>query len=923
MASMRTIGVRLRMETGQYKADAAQATAATTGLKKAIADTGNSSKLDMDKISRGMALVGGALLGVAGAAVMTAAKFDKQMSEVGAVANATAGEMDQLRKAAIDAGQATVFSATEAAQAEAELAKAGLTTSDILGGALAGALSLASAGTLDLATAAEISANAMNTFGLEGKDVEHIADVLAAAANKSAAGVSDLGQGLQQVGLIANQVGFSLEETVGLLAAFADRGLKGSDGATSLKTALMRLASPTDKAANLMEELGISMYDANGNMIGAVDIAGQLQGALKDLTPAQRNAALQTMFGSDAIRAANILYTEGAAGIADYINSVNDQGAASEVAAKKLDNLAGDVEQLTGSLETLAVGGGSGASGGLRTLTQGATDLVNAFGQLPSAVQSGAVIFAGVGGAALLATVGVLKLKAVLGTVAVELAKTGPAGEKFASGMQSTVKWAGRAAAALTALEIVSQVAAALRDASIDTQSLADSMENLAKSGDVSTEILDLLGEDLHGFGEAVRATQGWGADLLKGTEAIPVIGDIFAEGERMASDFNRSAGDSAEVLKAIDDQLATMVREGNTEQAIAIVQKLAAANNLMFDEMEAALPGFTQAYMDAANAARQTGDAATGAVGPTKELAGAMNDAAMEADALTTEWQELNGATLSADESMLAAKKAVDDVAASFAKNGKAIKGNSEAALENRIALAKAGEAATGAAQDYYDLTGDIDGAMKILKDQRKAAEDAAVANGGNATQVHELGDELFRLPKATSTAVKVQGAAAGEAAVRSLRDAIAGLRSKTVFVTSIVSSIVSGAKAGANRWGGITEHAADGLLKTAAVYAPAAPARYAFAEPQTGGEAFVPKRGNYGRSMQILSAAAGWYNADVVPRNGWYGSGGGGAAGGQVQVVLPPGGTPFERALVEVLRGLSWTVGGGSAQKSYGRAR
>jgi hypothetical protein len=81
--------------------------------------------------------------------------------------------------------------------------------------------------------------------------------------------------------------------------------------------------------------------------------------------------------------------------------------------------------------------------------------------------------------------------------------------------------------------------------------------------------------------------------------------------------------------------------------------------------------------------------------------------------------------------------------------------------------------------------------------------------------------------------------------------------------------------------RWGGAYEHAAVGKLRDAHVAAPAGPARYAYAEPQTGGEAFVPKRGNYGRSMEILSAAAGWYNADVVPRGGYYGSGQASAGG------------------------------------------
>ena len=251
MASMRTIAVRLRLLVGDYKRDADEAGAATDKLGDKIAKTGAKSKVDLDKVAMGAGIAGAALLGLAGAAVYAASAFDKQMSEVGAVSAATADQMNELRQAAIDAGAATVFSAKDAAQAEAELAKAGISTADILGGALNGSLALASAGSLDLATSAEIAAAAMNTFGLKGSDVGHVADVLAAAANKSSAGVDDLGQGLQQVGLVAAQVGMSFEETVAVLAAFADRGLKGSDGATSLKTALQRLASAGAKTAAL------------------------------------------------------------------------------------------------------------------------------------------------------------------------------------------------------------------------------------------------------------------------------------------------------------------------------------------------------------------------------------------------------------------------------------------------------------------------------------------------------------------------------------------------------------------------------------------------------------------------------------------------------------------------------------------------
>jgi TP901 family phage tail tape measure protein len=911
--SLRTIGVRLRLETGQYKRDAGEAAAATDKLGKKISDTGTKSKADLDKISTGMALVGGALLGIAGAAVATAAKFDKQMSEVSAVTGATADSMEELRAAAIQAGQATVFSAGEAAKAEAELAKAGISTADILGGALRGALDLASAGSLDLAEAATIAANAMNTFGLSGGDVSHIADVLAAAANKSAADVHDLGLGLQQVGLVANQVGFSLEETVGLLAAFADRGLRGSDGATSLKTALQRLAAPTDKAAELMQDLGISMYDSSGQMVGAADIAGQLQDALKDLTPAQRNAALQTMFGSDAIRAANILYTEGARGVSDYINAVNDQGAASDMASEKLNNLAGDLEQLRGSLETFAINAGSGAGGGLRPVVQSVTNLVNALGNVPAPVQTAGVALAGLTGATLLAGSAWLKLKDIIGPALENLAKTGPVGARAAGALGRVGAAVGRLGVALTAMQVAS---AAFGDKPLDTrvEAMSDSLAEFARTGEKSGEAARVLGDDFNHLAYDLQSLDsGFWADLGNGiagtVEGLTGLGSVMDESLQHAK----------ERLDAIDAGLANLVSTGRPALAAEAFNRLAdeaARHGITVQELTAGLPQYAAAMDNAAHKTADAGKASSDTAAKTKVLEETLDETTAAADGLTDAWQRMHGATLSADESLLAAKKAIDDVGESFKANEGKIKGNSVAALENRVAMGKAAEAAATAAQKYFDLTGDLEGAQKIMDDQRKAADKAAIANGGNAKQVHDLSQELFKLPKTVSTAVKLTGVSAALNSYYSMR----GIISRTITVP--IATVQTGPIASARRWGGITRHAADGVLSAAQVYSPAAPARYAFAEPQTGGEAFVPKRGNYGRSMSILHAAAGWYNADVVPRDGWYGSAGG-SSGGQVNVVLPPGGTPFERALVEVLRGLSWTVGGGSAQKSYGRGR
>lgn len=365
--SDRTVAVTLKATVSDYVSKMGVAKSATADMAKAAEQHATKNRQSWDAVGKGMVVVGAAIAAGVGVAVKAYADFDKEMSNVRAVSGANAAEMKRLSSAALEAGAATAFSASEAARATAELAKVGLSTKDILGGALRGALDLAAAGSLDLASAAEIAGQTMKIFKLEGKDVPRIADALAAGANKSAADVTDLSQALAQAGLQAAQTGMSMEDTVGTLSLFADNALKGSDAGTSLKTMLSRLNPTTTQAAAAMEELGLNFYDAQGNFIGIEAAAGLLKSQLSGLTVQQRQAALQTIFGSDAIRAATVLYDAGAEGVRNYTQAVTDHGAAARMAAIQMDNLAGDWEKFTGSVETALIKAGSGANDMIRT----------------------------------------------------------------------------------------------------------------------------------------------------------------------------------------------------------------------------------------------------------------------------------------------------------------------------------------------------------------------------------------------------------------------------------------------------------------------------------------------------------------------------------------------------------------------------
>ncbi len=363
----------------------------TTGFNAGLNSAGqnlnsftHASDQQLKQVAQSAAIAGAAMLAGFGIAAKASMDFEQQMSNVAAVSGATGAEFDALREQAIQLGSDTVFSATEVAKAQEELAKAGVSTAAIMGGALKGTLDLAAAANLDLAQAAEIAATSMNNFGLFGRDVPHIADVLAASANKSAADVSDMALALKQAGAQASLVGMDFEETAAALSIFANSGVKGSDAGTSLKVMLTRLKPTTEDAITTMNALGLTFEDGKGGFVDMATVAERLRVTMSGLNEVDRSTAMQTIFGQDALRAATFLYEQGADGVNTWTEKVDDSGYAAEVARIKMDNLAGDVEKLGGAIDSALIKTGSEANGSLRSLVQTTTNVVSGIGSMPA-----------------------------------------------------------------------------------------------------------------------------------------------------------------------------------------------------------------------------------------------------------------------------------------------------------------------------------------------------------------------------------------------------------------------------------------------------------------------------------------------------------------------------------------------------------
>ncbi|WFR66641.1 phage tail tape measure protein [Curtobacterium flaccumfaciens] len=298
-----------------------------------------------------------------GYAVKSYADFDEKMSSVKSLSHATAGEMTQLKEAALTSGTAIGYSATQAAEAEIEARQSWCLRCGHLRWRPSGSLKLAAAGQIDVADATSIAASTLTQFGLQGKDVTHVADLLSAGADKALGGVSELGEGLKYIGPVAASAHVGLEQTVGSLALLAQNGILGEQAGTSLRGMLLSLTAPSQLAAKTMQTYGIEVYNAQGKFVGFNGVAEQLHTKLGTLDDATRDLALGQIFGNAQITAATILMNGGAAAVDKWTVAVNEQGFATEQAVGKMDNLNGDLTKLKASFQTAAIVTGEAADG--------------------------------------------------------------------------------------------------------------------------------------------------------------------------------------------------------------------------------------------------------------------------------------------------------------------------------------------------------------------------------------------------------------------------------------------------------------------------------------------------------------------------------------------------------------------------------
>ena len=331
--------VNLGINTAVFREGLADATSA---LKK----TGQ----PLQSIGKTMSLaVSAPLIGFGTVALRTAGDFEAAMNQVGAVSGATGAQLEELREVAKQLGATTQFSASEAADAMKFLSMAGFDANQTAE-ALPGTLDLAAAAATSLGDAADIVSNVLSGYGKEVGELAHVNDVLVKTFTSTNTDLRQLGEAMKYAAPIASAAGVDFEEAAAAIGMMGNAGIQGSEAGTALRGAMSRLLNPTDAVAGALEEVGVTVTDAEGRLKPFTEIVAALEPYADDA------ARMLRIFGQEAGPAMTALISQGSDSLRSLTAELeNSGGTAERIANAQMQGFNGAMKEMASAFEAVQI----------------------------------------------------------------------------------------------------------------------------------------------------------------------------------------------------------------------------------------------------------------------------------------------------------------------------------------------------------------------------------------------------------------------------------------------------------------------------------------------------------------------------------------------------------------------------------------
>ncbi len=177
--------------------------------------------------------------------------FEQQMANLASVLGVTKNEVKQLEQQALRLGETTMFTASQVAGLQVNLAKLGFSQTEIQNSTRA-VLDFAAATGAALPEAASVAGAALKAFDLDATEMTRVASTMAVATTKSALDFEKLRTSISITFPVAKTFGITIEDTVALLGKLSDAGFEASSAATATRNILLNMANPAGKLAKAL-----------------------------------------------------------------------------------------------------------------------------------------------------------------------------------------------------------------------------------------------------------------------------------------------------------------------------------------------------------------------------------------------------------------------------------------------------------------------------------------------------------------------------------------------------------------------------------------------------------------------------------------------------------------------------------------------
>lgn len=321
-------------------------------------------------------------------AIEVGSEFEKSMSQWAAVSGASVAQYNLAEQAALKWGRQTTKTAKEGADALTYMATAGWDVERSIE-ALPKVLKLSEATNLDLAHTSDLVTNAMAATGSEAEDLTRVLDIAAMANNKSNQTAEQLLLAWRKTGANLENLHVDVAESATAIGMLSNRGKKAEEAGTALNAVLINMTTGAGQAGKMMEKLGLSAFDDQGKFKGLKQIFVELNDATKDLSDEERNQAFAMLGGkrqvealTDIMSGLNHVLADGSTEWDHLYDSLsNADGALERMAARRMDNLWGDVMILRSALQDAGIRAYKGFADPLRDAAQTATQAVYEFSE--------------------------------------------------------------------------------------------------------------------------------------------------------------------------------------------------------------------------------------------------------------------------------------------------------------------------------------------------------------------------------------------------------------------------------------------------------------------------------------------------------------------------------------------------------------